>query len=87
MKRRTKYTIAGAAAIVAVFAAIYWFFLRGTGAGNAIVKVLHPGWATDESRSAAQFPERTSGEILSARERVGGGLSRSRSKSQGMTSY
>ena len=86
MKRRTKYTIAGAAAIVAVFAAVYWFFLRGTAAGNALSQLLHPGWTTPESRSAAQFPERSPKELASARARVGGGLSRSMSASR-VTTY
>ena len=67
--------------IVVVFAAIYWFFLRGTAAGNAVNQLLHPAWTTEERRSLAPFTERTSAEIRIAKARVGAGLSRERSGS------
>ena len=49
MRKRTKYTLVGVVAIVAVFAAVYYFFLKGTPAGEAIAKLVRPrlgqaGW-------------------------------------------
>ena len=73
MRRRTKYTIAGVVAIVAGFAVIYYFFLRGTAAGEAVVKILKPDvlFVGKTEYQLARTPERTTAEVTGARERVG----------------
>ena len=78
MRRRTKYTIAGVVAIVAGFAVIYYFFLRGTAAGEAVVKILKPDvlFVGKTEYQLARTPERTPEEVKGARERVGVSLSR-----------
>jgi len=70
MRRRTKYTIAGVVAIVAGFALIYYFFLRGTEAGKAIKSIVRP------TIDLAPEAERTQTEVSDAYTRVGRGLSR-----------
>jgi len=70
MRRRTKYTIAGVVAIVAGFALIYYFFLKGTDAGKAIKAIVRP------QISLAPEAERTQTEVSDAFTRVGRGLSR-----------
>ena len=70
MRRRTKYTIAGVVAIVAGFALIYYFFLKGTDAGKAIKSIVRP------QIDLAPEAERTQTEISDAYSRVGRGLSR-----------
>ena len=70
MRRGTKYTIAGVVAIVAGFALIYYFFLRGTQAGDAIKAIVRP------RITLAPDPERTQTEVSDAFTRVGRGLSR-----------
>ena len=70
MRRRTKYTIAGVIAIVAGFALIYYFFLRGTAAGDAVKSIVRP------RISLAPEAERTQTEVSDAYTRVGRGLSR-----------
>ena len=70
MRRRTKYTIAGVVAIVAGFALIYYFFLRGTEAGKAIKSLVRP------TIDLAPEAERTQTEVSDAFTRVGRGLSR-----------
>ena len=72
MRRRTKYTIAGVIAIVAGFALIYYFFLRGTAAGDAVKSIVRP------RISLAPEAERTQTEISDAYSRVGRGLSRAK---------
>ena len=78
MRRRTKYTIAGVVAIVAGFAVIYYFFLRGTAAGAAVVKILKPEvlFVGKTEYALARTPERTTAEVTAARERIGTSLSR-----------
>jgi hypothetical protein len=71
MRRGTKYTIAGVVAIVAGFALIYYFFLRGTQAGDAIKAIVRP-----RIRGLAQETERTDLEVAKAYTRTGRGLSR-----------
>jgi len=71
MRRGTKYTIAGVVAIVAGFALIYYFFLRGTQAGDAIKAIVRP-----RIRGLAQETERTDLEVMKASTRTGRGLSR-----------
>ena len=70
MRRRTKYTIAGVVAIVAGFALIYYFFLKGTDAGKAIKSIVRP------QSSLAPAAERTQTEVSDAYTRTGRGLSR-----------
>ena len=79
MRRRTKYGIAGVVAIVAGFALIYYFFLKGTKAGESLKGMLHP------RISLAPEAERSQLEISDSFSRVGRGTSRAAGDEHGQT--